>query len=168
MADTDTTWKDAETQLFRRLHAVRAGMLSLENSSLHARPMTHYLDEAGRVLHFITARDTDLVRALGQGATARFTIQAPEEDYYACLTGTLRQSEDTDKLDEVWTRGAAAWFEEGRDDPKIVLLEMPLRDAAIWATTDNAVVFGLEVTRAALGEKSAPDVGAQVLLDFTA
>ncbi|CAN0588148.1 unnamed protein product, partial [Ectocarpus sp. 12 AP-2014] len=55
---------------------------------------------------------------------------------------------------------AAAWFEEGRDDPKVTLVRFSPREASVWVSDKNAVVVGLKMMRAAMAEgESNPDVG---------
>lgn len=167
MADTDRTETDARGQLFDQLDTVRAGMLGVEGSGQHMQPMTHYVDRDQGEVWFITSRETDLVRAIGQGNTAHFCVQSTSQDYYACLSGPIRQSRDEAKLDEIWSAVAAAFFEDGRDDSNICLLRMPLREAAIWSSTGNPVVFGLEVLRANMGDSTA-QTGTHKVINFAA
>lgn len=167
MADTDRTETDARGQLFDQLDDVRAGMLGVEGSGQHMQPMTHYFDRDTGELWFITSTDTDLVRAVGQGSTAHFCVQSTSQDYYACLSGPIHQSQDEVKLDEIWTAVAAAFFEDGREDVKICLLHMPLREAAIWSSPGNPLMFGFEVLRANMGDGTA-DAGTHKVINFAA
>lgn len=167
MADTDRTETDARGQLFDQLDDVRAGMLGVEGSGQHMQPMTHYFDRDTGELWFITSTDTDLVRAVGQGSTAHFCVQSTSQDYYACLSGPIHQSQDGAKLDEIWTAVAAAFFEDGREDKKICLLHMPLREAAIWSSPGNPLMFGFEVLRANMGDGTA-DAGTHKVINFAA
>lgn len=165
MADLDKSKTNPEEQLFDHLGGLRAGMLGVEGAGQHMQPMSHFLDREGRALWFITSAETDLVRAVGQGATAKFTVTSEDQDYFACLMGTLTQSQDSAKLDELWSPAAAAWFEQGRDDPRVTLLHMPLREAAIWASTGSALKFGLQIAKAQVTGET-PDVGEHVVLNF--
>ncbi|GFE63370.1 pyridoxamine 5'-phosphate oxidase family protein [Litoreibacter roseus] len=165
MADTDLTKEDATKQLFDQLDDLRAGMLGIEGSGQHMQPMTHYFDRETQELWFITSRDTDLVRAVGQGNTAHFTIQSTDQDYYSCMSGPITQSSDEAKLDEIWSAVAAAWFENGREDADVTLLHMPLREAAVWASSGNPLVFGLEILRANMSSDTA-DVGEHRVINF--
>ncbi|SDX13301.1 pyridoxamine 5'-phosphate oxidase family protein [Litoreibacter albidus] len=167
MADTDRTETDARGQLFDQLDDIRAGMLGVEGSGQHMQPMTHYFDRDTGELWFITSTDTDLVRAVGQGSTAHFCVQSTSQDYYACLSGPIHQSQDEAKLDEIWTAVAAAFFEDGREDKKICLLHMPLREAAIWSSPGNPLMFGFEVLRANMGDGTA-DAGTHKVINFAA
>ncbi|PTX54342.1 general stress protein 26 [Litoreibacter ponti] len=168
MADTDRTLSEPATQLFDRLDDLRAGMLGIEGSGQHMQPMSHYVDREGQTLYFITSAQTDLFKAIGNaGNTAHFTVQSTSQDYYACMSGPITQSMDEAKLDEIWSAMAAAWFEEGRQDPDVVLLQMPLREAAVWASSKNPFVFGLEILKGNRDGETA-DVGEHQVINFPA
>ncbi|MFZ1727892.1 MAG: pyridoxamine 5'-phosphate oxidase family protein [Albidovulum sp.] len=157
---------DARTALFDAMTDVRAGMLGVEGSGQHMQPMTHFLDEDTAELWFITASDTDLVRAVGQGARAHYCVISKDQTLHACLSGTIVQSQDTEKLDALWSPVAAAWFEGGRDDPKVTLLQLTLLDAAVWATTDSMVAQSVEMARATMDAGHKPDIGEHVVVQF--
>lgn len=143
--------------LLEGLDEIRTGMLGLEGHSAHMQPMTHFLDEKTRVLRFITARDTDLARRVGSAARARYTV-ADKGNLYACITGDIAPSHNSDKLDELWSPAASMWFEGGREDPSVLLLEMRLEEAAVWTVEANALQFGIELIRANTGDHTA-DLG---------
>ncbi|WP_208351440.1 pyridoxamine 5'-phosphate oxidase family protein [Pseudaestuariivita rosea] len=166
MSDIERAEDDPVGQLWDQLDNVRAGMLGIDHSDQHFQPMTHFIDREAECLWFITASDTDLVRAIGQGATAHYNAMGDNHDYHACLRGTIIQSSDTEKLDELWSVAAAAWFEEGREDPKVTLLQMTLRDGAIWASEGNAMIVGWKMIKAAMTSESHPAIGTQQIVSF--
>ena len=165
MADLDETEQAPETQLWERLQQVRAGMLGVAGDEGHMQPMTHFADQDLKTLYFVIARDATLVRDIGLGGTAEYVIVGKEQDYHASLRGPIRQSEDRAKLEEIWNSLVSAWFEGGPEDPNVVLLEMPLRDAAIWASTDSRVEFALEIAKAHVTGDD-PEVGVRTHIDF--
>ncbi len=165
MADLEKTELAPERQLWERLEQQRAGMLGVAGDAGHMQPMSHFVDEDLKTLYFVIARDAGLLRDIGQGAMAEYVVVGKEEDYHASLRGPIRQSGDRAKLDEIWNSLVSAWFEGGPEDPNVVLLEMPLRDAAIWASTDSGVEFALEIAKAHVtGDE--PDVGVRTHIDF--
>lgn len=156
----------AETQLWTQLGRTRAGMLWIEGAGQHPQPMTHFVDQEGGCLWFITASDTDLVTALGHGATGRFTIVSDKRDYHAGLIGALQVVVDDDKLADLWSMAVAAWFEKGIEDPKVTLLRFVPREAAVWAS-EASVLVGIKMIRAAMSEGiSQPDVGEHHVLQL--
>ncbi|MCO6382531.1 pyridoxamine 5'-phosphate oxidase family protein [Oceanicola sp. 502str15] len=153
--------------LFDALEDERTGMLAINDRDSHAQPMTHYFDKNARALRFITASDTGLARDVGTGAQAHFTLTSRDGQVYACMTGPIVASEDRALLESLWSPAAGMWFEDGIDDPKVLLLEMPLREAAVWTVDANALQFGIEMLRANLGEHK-PDLGDHAVIDLAA
>jgi Pyridoxamine 5'-phosphate oxidase like len=101
----------------------------------------------------------------GSGATAHYCLVGEDTGYFACLRGAIRQSDNSEMLDELWNAVAAAWF-TGRDDPDLLLLEMSLRDGEVWSATDSRFQFGLEIARANLDRDAKPDIGAHAIVRF--
>ncbi|SIN86455.1 pyridoxamine 5'-phosphate oxidase family protein [Vannielia litorea] len=153
--------------LFDALKDERTGMLAISDRDSHAQPMTHYFDEEARTLRFITANDTGLARDVGSGAQAHFTLTTRDREVFACMSGPITASEDRAKLEELWSPAAAMWFEGGIDDPRVLLLEMPLNEAAVWTVDANALQFGIEMLRANLGDHT-PDLGDHAVINLAA
>ena len=152
--------------LFEALDDERTGMLGIAGTHSHMQPMTHYFDEATRTLRFITSRDTDLAREIGSGAKAHFTV-TDKGDLYACMSGQIAPVNDPAKLEELWSPAASMWFKDGKDDPSVLLLEMPLSEAAIWTVDANALQFGIEMVRANMGDDAA-DLGDHAVINLAA
>ena len=156
---------EAKARLWDKLEDSRTGMLWVADAHQHPQPMTHFADPEAESVWFITSSDTDLVAAIGHGAAARFTVQSPGDGFHASLTGSLVTYDSAEKLDELWSFAAAAWFEKGRDDPKVTLLRFSPREASVWMSEGNPVVVGVKMMRAAMSEgESHPDVGEHHVL----
>ena len=157
----------ATQQLWSQLEAVPTGLLWVPGSGQHPQPMSHFTDSDNGSLWFITSSDTDLFEAVGTGTEAAFTLQSVGNDYHASLKGMLVPFEDGTKLDEYWSFSAAAWFEMGRDDPKVRLLRFVPGEAAVWASEKNSVILGIKLMRAAMsGSGKMPDVSNHHVLDL--
>ncbi|MDC0737840.1 pyridoxamine 5'-phosphate oxidase family protein [Cognatishimia sp. SS12] len=168
MAHKPETDADAAKQLWKRLEDTRTGMLSVDDDSMLPQPMTHFIDPEGEVIWFITSQDTELVEALKAGADATYCYQSQKGDYHASIRGPLVLHKSEEKLDELWSVPLAAWFEQGRDDPKVTLLQFTPRKAAIWASDGNPVLVGLKMINAAMRDDvHEPDVGISRVIDFT-
>lgn len=157
---------DPRARVFKELDGVRAGMLGLEGAQQLSQPMTHHAFPDEGVLRFITSSQTDLAGAIGEGAMARYVVIGKGHDFWMSLRGEITVSRDQQKIDEIWSRVSAAWFDEGREDPEVTLLEMRLIDGSAWAATSNALVFGWEILRANMDEEKKPDIGEQASLRF--
>lgn len=158
--------KDPRATLFETFDDVRAGMLGLVSSGSLMQPMTHFADAKEGVIWFITSRETDLSKEIGQGASAQYSLVGKKHDLHAALAGRITPSDDQAKLDELWSPVVAAWFEGGREDPNVQLLRFAPSTAKVHASTGSAVHFGIEIARANLSEDHQPDVGEVAVIDF--
>jgi general stress protein 26 len=162
MDDAHRTDTEARAQLLDRLGQVRAGMLGIDGGG-HMRPMSHHLDEAAGELLFLTSRRSALATEVGQGATGHYCLVT--DGFYACIMGTLSSSGDASRVDDMWSPATAAWF-TGRDDPDILLLTMPMREAEVWTSTDSSLHYGFEIARANLNPEYLPHVGTHDVIRF--
>lgn len=156
-----------QSALYDALDHERVGMLGLDSTSDHMQPMTHFLDREDGALYFISARDTHLVRHLTVPREVHFTIVSKDKGVHACMSGLLEQTDDPDKLDELWSPAASMWFDGGKDDHKVVLLRLPLAEAAVWLSEANALQFGIQMVRGAMSSHD-PDVGEHGLINLAA
>ncbi|MDF1729784.1 MAG: pyridoxamine 5'-phosphate oxidase family protein [Sulfitobacter sp.] len=155
---------DIKQEFRDRLEDTNVGMLSAGDAP--AVPMSHYFDDDDPTgaLWFITAKQTDLAKAAVTAAPSTFIVCAKDESLYTRIEGTLSLSEDRAKLDEIWTAMAAAWFEEGKQDPDVQLMRFDPRKAEVWMTGGN-LKFLYEVAKASMSE-TTPDVGRHETIVF--
>jgi general stress protein 26 len=165
MGHTRRTDEEPEKQLWEQLDHVRAGMLGIEGSHAHMQPMAHLADKDGDAqLWFFASRSSDLYKQLGEGARAHFCTVGKGQDYHACLTGRLVENRERGRIEQYWSDGVAAWFDD-QSDPDLALLEFDLLDAAIWASTRNPIKLAWELRRARDSSRE-PDIGARAHLNF--
>ncbi|WP_108263111.1 pyridoxamine 5'-phosphate oxidase family protein [Mangrovicoccus ximenensis] len=158
--------KDPRSALSKEMEKLRAGMLGIEGSAEHMQPMTHYPDWAKNEIWFLTSKDTDLVKGLTLGAKAKFVLMSEDQDFQACLRGSLAEVMDAEKLEELWSPVAAAWFRGGKEDPNLTMLCLKLDSGQVWGSSDSTLRFGFEIARANMDEDRLPDVGTQAVLTF--
>jgi len=81
------------------------------------------------------------------------------------LSGTASVSRDQARIDEFWNPWAEAWFEGGRDDPTVALLQVEASTAEYWHIDKPAVVRGFEVVKSIVTQ-TAPDVGENKVVEL--
>jgi general stress protein 26 len=84
-------------------------------------------------------KDNALVQKLGQGNRAIATFASKGHDLFATIHGTLCVNDDRTVIDKLWNRYVAAWFEGGKDDPKLVLLQLDPERAEIWGDASSLI-----------------------------
>lgn len=157
MADT------LATTFWNRIEDIRAGMLS--TSDAPARPMAHKAQPDDATLWFITADGTDIAKAARAGQDATYILASQHAKLYATVAGALRVETDQAKLDEIWSPMAAMWFDDGKRDDDVCLVQMRLSHAEVWET-DGAAKALYEAARANLSGDSRPDLGEHGTIRF--
>jgi general stress protein 26 len=130
-----------ESKLWKALKHDRTVMLGLAGvEEGHSQPMTaqilHYESERGPIW-FFTSKDNDLVKSLGQGHRAVLHFSSKGHDLFASLHGELTLDNDRAVIDRLWNGFIAAWFEGGKDDPKLQLLRLDPQHAQVWLNENN-------------------------------
>jgi general stress protein 26 len=104
------------------------------------RPMTAQIEgDEGGPIWFFSATGTELVEKLGNGEQAIATFASKGNDLFATVRGTLRIDNDRAVIDRLWNRFVAAWYEQGKDDPKLALLRFDPQSAEIWLDGSSLV-----------------------------
>lgn len=98
----------------------------------HTRPMTAQLDGETGPIWFFTSTESELAAALGNSHRAIATFASKGHDLFAAVHGDLVIERDPEMIDRLWNRFVAAWYEGGKDDPKLVLLRLDPDEAQIW------------------------------------
>lgn len=132
---------EIEKKFWKALRGDRTAMLGLIGvEEGHAQPMTaqilHDDDERGPIW-FFTAKDTDLVKNLGSSQAAALQFSSKGHDLFASLEGELVLDNNRAIIDELWNAFVAAWYQGGKDDPKLQLVRFEPHKAQIWLNENN-------------------------------
>ena len=138
--------REIEEKLWKALKSDRTVMLSLSGAEDEmGQPMTALLEKEERgPLWIFTAKDTDLAQALGAGHDARLQFAAKGHDLFAAMEGRLTPDNDRAVIDRLWNPFVAAWFEGGKDDPKLLLLRFDPQRAQVWLN-ENSLFAGIRM-----------------------
>jgi general stress protein 26 len=93
-------------------------------------------------LWIFTSNETALARAVGAGKPAHAVFTGKKHDLFANISGRLSLQTDRATIDRLWNPYVAAWFEGGKDDPKLALLRFDADNAKIWL---NATPIGAAI-----------------------
>jgi general stress protein 26 len=156
--------QELQDKLWKALASDRIVMLGLDGiEDGHTRPMTAQAEDKKSPLWFFTARDNRMVDVLKTGHRATATFSAKGHDLFASLRGTLEVHNDRATIDRLWNRFVAAWYEGGKDDPKLVLLRFDATHAEIWEN-ENSLIAGVKMMLGADPKKDYKDKVASVSL----
>ncbi|ONI61536.1 general stress protein [Leifsonia sp. ALI-44-B] len=126
------------------------------DGALHSRPLALQEREFDGDLWFFTPKPTEKTDEIAQNPNVNVAVHGG--DGYLSIAGTASIVTDEAKIDELWGPSAEAWFEKGREDPRIALVKVSADSAEYWVNNDPKIVTLFKVAKATTQKKS-PDVG---------
>ena len=106
-------------------------MVGLTDTHQHSEPLTAQLDkDLVDTLFFFVGKDNRLIG--GGAAMAQFVSKG--HDFFACLSGTISESNDPAMIDKLWNKQVEAWFPGGKSDPNLALIRLDIDSAELWET----------------------------------
>ena len=141
-----------------------------EGEDGHARPMTAQLDDESQdgdsyhgPIWFFTSTDNHLYQQITAGSRAMAHFTSKGHDVWATVHGGLSQSRDPAVIDRLWNRFVAAWYEGGKDDPKLALIRLDPEKAEIWIDA-SSMVAGIKMLLGIDPKEDYKDKVAEVAL----
>lgn len=142
--------RELEAQFWKALKSDMTMMLGLDGvEDGHARPMTAQVEGDAGPIWFFSSTDNGVVRKLGKGEgkggdRAIATFSSKGHDLFATVHGSISVDNDRAVIDRLWNRFVAAWYEGGKDDPKLALLRLDAEEAEIWLDASN-ILAGIKM-----------------------
>ena len=156
--------QEIEAKFWKALKSDMTMMLGLDGvEDGHARPMTAQLEGDHGPMWFFTSKDNAIVKNIGKGNRAIATFASKGHDIFATVHGTVSLDNDRATIDRLWNRYVAAWFEGGKDDPKLALLRLDPEKAEIWVDA-SSLVAGIKLLLGADPKEEYKDKVAKVAL----
>jgi general stress protein 26 len=124
---------------------------------LHSRPLAILQgDDFDGTLWFFTNDPSPKTTDIDKHPEVNVSVGGSQG--YLSLAGTARVSRDQAIIDSFWNPWAEAWFDGGRDDPSVALLEVTVESVEYWDLDKPKLARALEVVRAIV-TKTPPEVG---------
>lgn len=132
--------EDLKAKFWKALASDMTMMIGLDGvDDGHTRPMTALVEDHHGPIWFFASTETVLVSAVGTGHRAIATFTSKGHDLFASVHGTLVRDDDRAVIDRLWNPHIAAWYEDGKDDPKLTLLRFDAASAEIWLNGSSLV-----------------------------
>ena len=104
---------------------------------LSSRPMSNAtVDEDGSVW-FFTNEFSGKVVQISHENEIFLTYASPSTNSYVAFNASAELIDNKNKIEGLWTSDMKAWFPEGKDDPKILLIHAKPIEAEYWAQSSN-------------------------------
>jgi len=127
-----------------------------------ARPMSlRETDEEGN-LWFLSSSDSNKNFEIAEDNRVQLLFMNNSDYEYLSVFGKAYVYKDRATIEEKWTRIANAWFEEGKDDPKVSVIRVTPDETYYWDTKAGKLVSFVTFAAAALtGKKTDNSDGVE-------
>ena len=159
------TEAEIEDKFWKALKSDMTVMLGIENHGEDLQPMTAQIegDDGRGPIWFFTSKATELGRDLASSQAGVIAFAAKSHSLFATVHGDLVADNDRAMIDRLWNPFVAAWFEGGKDDPKLQLLRFEPDQAQIWLN-ENSLFAGVKMLLGSDPKEDYKDKVAEVHL----
>lgn len=142
---THHTDQEIEDRFWKALRKDMTVMLGLPGKA-QGRPMTAQMrdKENHGPIYFFTSSETELAERLSPGDRAELAFASKGHEVFATAHGRLSVETDRAVIDALWNPYVAAWFEGGKDDPRLRLLRFDGEAAEVWLDA-SSLLAGLKM-----------------------
>jgi general stress protein 26 len=130
--------------------------ISLDESHT-ARPMSVQKTDENGDIWFLSAIDSNKNKELMANPNATLFFQGSSYADFLELSGTVKISQDREKIDELWDLIVNNWFTEGKDDPRVTVLQFSPKSGYYWDTKHGNTIAGLKILVGAITGKTMDD-----------
>ncbi|WP_457579881.1 pyridoxamine 5'-phosphate oxidase family protein [Ensifer canadensis] len=127
------TPEELKKKFWKALKSDMTVMLGLSDKEHgHTRPMTAQVEGERGPIWFFTVRSAVVAQNADASVPAMFAFASKDHELFATVHGLLRLDNDRAVIERLWNQYIAAWYEGGKDDPKLALLRFEPNEAEIW------------------------------------
>lgn len=146
-------------EIFDIIDELGIGMLVTENNSeLRSRPMKFHVDEDSGTLWSLTRLSSAKVQEMGLEQDVNLAFSCPETHQYVSVTGRAHLTQDSARIDNMWSNEAEMWFGCKKSDPDVCALKITPTAMEYWTSPSSTVVRVWEFTKAKV-TGTTPDMG---------
>lgn len=132
----------------------------LTRAPLSVRPMsTSKVDDDGNIW-FFSKKDSEKNEHIQEDDQVQLLYSHNSSSEYLSLYGHAEIVRDRNKIEELWTPIAKAWFPEGIEDPSITLLKVTPKEGHYWDTKNGKVISLIKIAVSAVTGKPS-EIGVE-------
>lgn len=130
---------------------------------IRARPMSAYAEPVENAIYFLTDvaghKDDEVIR----WPNVCLAFADTKRQKYVSVSGTAEVLNDRERISELWTTPAKAWW-DNPDDPSIRVLKVTPSFAEYWDSPGTIISY-IKMAAAAVSD-TKPDMGDNAKVDF--
>ncbi|ROQ37187.1 general stress protein 26 [Frondihabitans sp. PhB188] len=148
------------------LDKARIGLLTTVDEAGHlvCRPLALVDQDFAGSVWFFVQKDSHKVHDIESNPQVNVGVDTSKG--WLSISGTASLTTDAAKIDELWNTGAEAWFDQGRDDPQVALLEVEAHTVESWTSTEPKAITLLKYAKAAATGGHPENVGENATIQL--
>ncbi|NTH49238.1 pyridoxamine 5'-phosphate oxidase family protein [Agrobacterium rhizogenes] len=155
---------DDSTHIWELIEKIGFCMLTTQiGNDMRARPMAVHVEPIENTIYFLTDvashKDDEIVRR----PDVCLAFADTRSRKYVSISGTAQVLNDRERIRELWTTPARAWWETP-DDPSIRVLKVTPSFAEYWESPGTIISY-IKMAAAAMSDKE-PDMGHNAKVNF--
>lgn len=130
---------------------------------LETSPMSvQEVDEDGNIW-FLASKSSDKCQNITKDAMVQLLFAKPSDFKFLTVYGEATLSADQTRIDKYWNKMMEGWFEKGRQDPDITLIQLKPTAINYWDTKEHKMItFGKVLWSSISGAKVDTGVEGQI------
>ena len=147
--DTDRVWKLLEKIGFCMFS-------TLDGEDIRSRPRAVHVQREENAIYFLTDAASHKDEEIARNPNVGLACADAGDQKYVSLTGRAEISDNRQKIKELWSTPAKAWW-NSPDDPSIRVLKVVPKDAQYWDSPGTVMSY-VKMLAAAVSD-ARPDIG---------
>jgi len=103
---------------------------------------------------FLSSTDSEKNEEIQQDSRVQLFFLNTAKYEFLSVYGEASITRDRAKIDELWTDIAKAWFEQGKDDPRVTVIKVAPIEGYYWDTKDGKLISLLKIAASAVTGKT--------------
>ncbi len=134
-----------------------------EGEDIRSRPMAAHIDRDNNAIYILTDVNTHKDDEIRAAPNVSLAFADAGNQRYVAVTGLATVSNDREKIRELWSTPAKAWWDSA-EDPDIRVLRIEPKDAQYWDSPGKVTSYAKMIAAAVSG--SRPDMGENAKVDL--
>lgn len=151
--------QEHKQKIWNIIKDIKIGMLTTyDGEDIESRPMQLVQDDYDGTLWFFTKKSSETMVSATESKATALIFSAPSQDAYVTMSGRVSISDDQALIDKFWNPEIAAWFENGKGDPDVALLQVKISHGEHWIADKSKVFQMFDIVKANLTDKAPEDM----------
>ena len=114
-------------------------------NKINSSPMSVQKSDVNGALWFLSPKDSIKNMEITQDSEVTLYFQGSPHSDFLELKGKATISDDKDLIKELWDPMAKSWFKEGKDDPRISVIQFKTESGYYWDNEHGNTIAGIKL-----------------------